>query len=337
MTGEPGRTKAYNCDLRWCIVWQKHLNNSSIREISRNLCVSPATVSRILARFERTGTVDPTKRSNNQVRLLHEHDIFLLVQLVCDNPSIYLGEVQFELQRATGTIAHASTICRTLKKLGFTRKRLQLVALQRSDVLRARFQADVSTFSSEMFLFVDETGCDRRNALRKFGYSVRGKPAISVRLLSKGKRYSAIGIMSTSALLDCYVVEESVNGDVFYDFVQRSLLPLLMPFNGVNPNSIVVMDNCSIHCLDEVVQLINSVGALVLFLPPYSLDLNPIEHCFSKVKSFLLANENAAQTVQDIKLLIIAAFASITCNDCRGWSRNCGYLHADDLDFLFEI
>ena len=49
---------------------------------------------------------------------------------------------------------------------------------------------------------------------------------------------------------------------MFYDFVQRSLLPHLLPFDGVNPNSVVVMDNCSIHCIDNVIHLINSVGLL---------------------------------------------------------------------------
>ena len=192
MAVEPGRTRAYDNDLRWRIVWQKNVNNWSTEEISKSLCVSPATVWRILDRFERTGSVDPTKRANNQVKLLHEHDVFLLVQLVCENPSIYLKEIQLELERTTGTVAAVSTIFRTLKKLGFTRKKIQFVAIQRSDVLRARFQAEVSMYSSEMFIFIDETGCDRKNALRKFGYSVRGKPATCVRLLSKGKRYSAI-------------------------------------------------------------------------------------------------------------------------------------------------
>ena len=64
---------------------------------------------------------------------------------------------------------------------------------------------------------------------------------------------------------------------------------------------------------------------------PYLSDLNPIEHCFIKVKLFLLANEDTAQTVKDIKLFITASFASITSNDCCAWSRNCGYLHVDDL------
>ena len=272
MAGEPGRTKAYDIDLCWHIVWQKNVNNCTIEEISNNLCISPATIWRILDRYQRTGSVNATIRANNQVKLLHEH-VLLLVQLVCENPSIYLREVQSEMERVTGSVVLASTICRTLKRLGFTRKKLQFAAIQRSNEIRARYQAEISIYSNEMFLFVDETGCDRRNALRKFGYSICGRPATCVKLLSKGKRYSAIAVMSTSSLLDCYVVDETVDGDIFYDFVQSSLLPLLMPFNGVNPNSIVVMDNCSIHCLDDVINLINSVGALVVFLPPYSPDL----------------------------------------------------------------
>ena len=71
-------------------------------------------------------------------------------------------------------------------------------------------------YDSSMFVFLDETGCDRRDALRKFGYSLRGYQARSIKLLSKGKRFSAIGIMTTTALLDCYVVDGTVDGDVFY-------------------------------------------------------------------------------------------------------------------------
>ena len=100
-----------------------------------------------------------------------------------------------------------------------------------------------------------------------------------------------------------------------------------MPFNGTNPNSVVIMDNCSIHHLHDVIRLIHSVGALVLFLPPYSPDLMPIEECFSKVKHFLRLHEAVAQSVQDIKLLVTAAFASITPDDCLGWSRDCGYIN----------
>ena len=71
-------------------------------------------------------------------------------------------------------ISSASTLYRTMKRLCFTRKRLKFVALQRSDVPRAEFQAEVSMYNSNMFLFVDETGCDRKDAARK--YSVDFQP-----------------------------------------------------------------------------------------------------------------------------------------------------------------
>ena len=61
----------------------------------------------------------------------------------------------------------------------------------------------------------------------------------------------------------------------FYYFVQSTLLPHLQPFNGINPNSVVVLDNCSIHYVEDVVALIHSVGARAL-PPPYSPDLMPI-------------------------------------------------------------
>ena len=181
-------------------------------------------------------------------------------------------------------------------------------------------------YNSDMLIFLDETGCNRKDAIRQFGYSMRGHPARSCKLLSKETRYSAIAFMTTTQLIDCYIVTGSVDGGAFYTFIQSSLLPQLQPFNGINQNSVVVMDNCSIHHLYDVVKLINSVGALVVFLPPYSPDLNPIELCFSKVKYFLKKHEVIAQCVNDVKFLIIAAFASITSSDCYGWSCDCGYV-----------
>lgn len=222
----------------------------------------------------------------------------------------------------TGTDASAATICRTLKRLGFTRKKL---ALQRCDILRAEYQAEVSLFDSDMLVFVDETGCNCKNAIRKFGYSLRDFPAMSFKLISQGKRFSAIGVMTTTALLDCYITEGTVNGEVFYHFVQHTLLPHLNAYDGTNPNSVVILDNCSIHHLADVIDLIQSVGALVRYLPPYSPDLMPIEECFIKVKLFLLENDACFQSADDPTVIIQAAFANVTAEDCIAWSADCGY------------
>ena len=325
MMGEPGRTRAYHEDLRWRIVWQRLADDRTIKETAKSLHVSESTVWRIVDRFERTGSV-ASNQTTPRAHRLHEHDELVLIELVCENPSIYLREVQRGMADTTGTVVSAATLCRTLKRLGFTRKKMKYVALQRCDIFRAEYQAEVSTYDSSMFVFVDESGCDRKDAMRKYGYSLRGFPAKSTKLLSKGKQFSAVGVMTTTALLDAYVVEGTVDGDVFYNFVQTTLLPQLMPFNGSNPNSIVILDNCSIHHLQDIVDLIYSVGALIIYLPPYSPDLMPIEECFNKVKLFLKEHEAVIQATDDIKLLIRAAFASITAEDCIAWCTDCGYI-----------
>ena len=65
---------------------------------------------------------------------------------------------------------------RFLHKNGFTKQKLQLCALQRSEVLRQQFIVDVSVYTPDMLVFIDETGTDRRNTVRNYGYSLRGKP-----------------------------------------------------------------------------------------------------------------------------------------------------------------
>ena len=183
-----------------------------------------------------------------------------------------------------------------------------MVAKQRSDLLRAEYLLDMQVFHGhpEMLVFVDETGADRRNCLRRFGYSLRGKPAVSKKLLVRGQRVSAIAAMSTEGILDCYSVTGSVNGSQFSDFVQQALLPQLQPFNGVNARSVVILDNASIHHIDGVVDLIESTGALVVFLPPYSPDLNAIEEAFSKLKITLRANE-AILDILDVESFVLHA------------------------------
>ena len=163
--------------------------------------------------------------------------------------------------------------------------RLRNVALQQDAFERERFKLDVSVYAPEMFVFVDETGADGRNTLRKYGYSMRGRPAVNHSLLVRGERISAIACISLHGLLVVKTVKGTSNGDTFYDFVQENLLPYLMPFDGVNPHSVVVLDNYTIHHITEVKSMLEEIGVLVHFLPPYSPDFNPIEEAFSKVKT----------------------------------------------------
>ena len=141
---------------------------------------------RILDGFERTGIVSANKPTF-RAHCLHQHDELILVELVSENPSIiYLKEIKQKLFETTGVKASESTICRTLQRMGFTRKRMQHVSLKRSDTLIAEYKAEISLFNSDSLVFVDETGTDQRDALREYGYSIRGS-------LHAVQRYSSEG------------------------------------------------------------------------------------------------------------------------------------------------
>ena len=129
--------------------------------------------------------------------------------------------------------------------------------------LREQYLSDVSIYDPESLLFVDEMGSDRKSALSMFGYSPIGTRAYSRSLLMKGKRFSAISMMSINGMLDVYVTPNCVNAEIFEDFIDKSLLKHVMPFNGRNPNCVVILDNASIHYTDGVVQ---AYGLVHLFI-----------------------------------------------------------------------
>ena len=113
------------------------------------------------------------------------------------------------------------------------------------------------------------------------------------------------------------IAEGSINGETFLDFIRRCLISVLVPFDGVSPNSIVVMDNASIHHVDSVVETILSVGALIRFLPPYSPGMNPIEEVFGEVKHYLQANITCFQETSSPRAMISTAFNSVTIENCN--------------------
>ena len=126
-----------------------------------------------------------------------------------------------------------------------------------------------------------------------------------------------------AGVLNVKTVHGTTNGDNFYQFVQTRLLPHLMPFNGTNPHSVVVMDNCAIHHVDGIAKSMQDVGALVHFLLPYSPDYQPTEETFSKVK-YNLWHVEETYTTTDIETLMLASFTTVTPEDCQGWISHSG-------------
>ena len=124
---------------------------------------------------------------------------------------------------------------------------MQIVAKQRDEYERAVFVTEMSIYDPDMLIFLDETGCERRNILRRHAHSYRGKPTVSHKLLVRGRHLNAIAFMSSSGIIDCHIKDGPVDGDQFYLCVQQYLLPHLMSLDGSNPHSVVIMDNASLY------------------------------------------------------------------------------------------
>ena len=326
MSAEPGRKTAYSNDLRWRIVYQRIAMNLPLVKIAQNLNVAVSTVHRIYRLFEESGTVDPlSPQKRLDCRRLDLRSELYVVGVILENPSMYLGELCIEIMHVFGIEISPSTVCRTLRRYGLTRKKIRQVALQRSSELRGAFMAQCFLLKRDMLVWVDETGSDSRDNARRYGYALRGVTPTTHRFVYRGRRTNAMAAMASSGIIALELTTDSVNGERFFDFVRGSLIPNMMPFDGINPRSVVIMDNCSVHHVSEVKQLLEEAGILVLFLPPYSPDKDPLEEAFSYVKYYLKRHDELLQSVRDPTDVIKDAFASITSDQCKGWISHSGY------------
>lgn len=128
-----------------------------------------------------------------------------------------------------------------------------------------------------------------------------------------------LGAIRLSGETAAMVIEGATDAAVFREYIRQVLCPTL------RPGEIVVMDNLAPHHDAEVEALIREAGAEVLFLPPYSPDLNPIESMWSKVKAFL--RKAKARTTDALLEAIRDALRSVTADDARSWFNECGYVY----------
>ena len=135
-----------------------------------------------------------------------------------------------------------------------------------------------------------------------------------------------IPVLTTNGIEDVFVTAGTVNGDVFTQFICECVLPILLPFDGVNPCSILVLDNASIHHIERVQEIISGVGARLMFLPPYSPDLMPLEEVFAQVKSVLRSNKSINLSTSSPEQFCKLTFSSVSKSDCLSYIQHAGYM-----------
>ena len=146
-SAEPGCKAPYSNDLRWRIVWQRFGMELSLRQVAENLNISLGTAYNICKLFESTGSVDNCTSMIAHNRLFNNEQELWIMGLLADTASLYLGEIFQKVYHMFNIEVSPSTICRLIHRHGFTRKKIQQIAKQRSTEYRAEFMAAVVMFS----------------------------------------------------------------------------------------------------------------------------------------------------------------------------------------------
>ena len=134
---------------------------------------------------------------------------------------------------------------------------------------------------------------------------------------NSGQNISLIGGLSLDGLIATMSIPGSVNTDVFLTYIQKVLAPQLWA------GSIVLMDNLPVHHAQVIREAIESVGARLVFLPPYSPDLSPIELCWSKLKQLLRSAKPRTREALD-QVLTHIINQQISSDDALSWFAHCG-------------
>jgi transposase len=169
---------------------------------------------------------------------------------------------------------------------------------------------------AERFVFVDEMGTNV-SLSPLYAWSRKGERAFGSAPRNWGKNVTLLASITHRGLGPCLAVEGSTTREVFEAYLEHVLAPTL------EPGQMMVMDNLSAHKGGRVREIVEGRGCELLYLPPYSPDLNPIEEAFSKVKGLIRRAE--ARTREALVEAMGRALEAVTIQDARGFFEHRGY------------
>jgi transposase len=188
----------------------------------------------------------------------------------------------------------------------------------RDDVALARWlwRRGQRALDPKRLVFLDETGA-ATDMIRRYGRSPRGARVIDKAPHGHWKTTTFVAGLRSDRIVAPMVVDCPMNGVIFRAWVEQQLV------RDLEPGDVVVMDNLAAHKVAGVAEAIESAGAELLYLPPYSPDLNPIEQVFAKLKSLL--RKAAQRTIEDLWREIGELLDRFPPAECANYLANSGY------------
>ena len=299
------------------LIINKYQFGFSIKEISEFVNLSPNSVSTILKLYKKTGRIYRNSQKNRTPTKLTNHVKEKVQNIIYLNSSVSLKAIKEQILNEDNMEISQTTINRAIKKFNYTLKVIKNIPQRRNSneviEIRRQYALEFTRFDQNKIIFIDETGVSIASRSRKGRSLIGTTPIRNVRQL-RTNNYTICSSMLNNKILHYQTKSGSFNGNEFKSFI-IDLIALLsaMQLN----NMIFIMDNCSIHKLHETSVLIEMSNHQLVFLPPYSPFLNPIEEVFSKFKNYIKGTTH--ETLFELERCILTGFTMITEEDCIGY------------------
>ncbi|TIL67891.1 IS630 family transposase [Mesorhizobium sp.] len=313
--------KPYSIDLRERVVGYVEAGHSR-RSAAAHFGVSVSFVVILVRNYRTTGSLVPKPSGGRRHSKLDPHREFLLGH-VAKKDDITMPELAAELAAAAGVEIAPASISRWLISGTATasKKTLQASEQDRPDISKARREWQAKRqprmrLEPHRLVFIDETGTTTKMT-RPRGRCLKGQRLRSKAPFGHWKTQTFIAGLRCHGLTAPFVVDTPMNRRIFETYVETQLAPTL------EKGDIVILDNLAAHKSQTAEAAIRAKGAWLLFLPPYSPDLNPIEMAFAKLKAHLRAK--AIRTIDALWQAIGDICNLFSPVECRNYFTAAGY------------
>lgn len=228
--------------------------------------ISRSTLSKWVKMAEK-GRITDAPRKEYKTRKVDKE---VLLKLVKEHPDWTLSQYAQIFNSVPQAIANR------FKKLGITRKKKTLRYQERDEEKRRAYQRELKKIARSV-VYVDESGI-AETIFREYVWSKRGETVVSDIKGKKIRRVNVIAGLSNKKLLASLVFNSYINADCFNYWLEHHLLKELPT------GTTIILDNASFHKSTKTKELVKNAHCHLLFLPPYSPDLNPIENFWAKMK-----------------------------------------------------
>lgn len=296
---------------------RKYGENFSIKELSEMYAINMKTIASIIRLYKNTGRTNKKETRNRNPNKLSENVVTKIQSCIDEDATITLKNIQSLLIRKENVQISLTSINNAIKSFNYSFKMIKNIPERRNSedniIRRYDYAMQFINLNQNKVIFLDETGISVSSRCKR-GRSVIGTtPIQNVRQL-RSINYSICASVTQHGMFLYEVQKGSYNGARFSMFMEKLFSNL---YAKDMSNMKIIVDNCAIHKTKDIITLVTNNGHELLFLPPYSPFLNPIEEAFSKWKNYILMKKSENQN--DLEISILGGFSNITSEDCQGY------------------